>query len=1284
MASGRSRSGPPGQREVTNPLYGGAGSTQPKTIVRDYGFGAAGGFVTLGGTRIAYSSWTDGTIVAVVPAMPPALPAPSVAQMAASHTGELAVERCLGGKTGATSTTGSCNDGRKSVLGITLTVATSQMHAARAPVVVSPGQKIQAAINAAKPGDLLLVQPGTYEEMLVMTKPVRLQGVGSSSTIINVVTAPSENVQAWLDYVGPLLSANSGYLLPGQPAFATTGSQGLAQPGDVAAVLGDEGAAVTVLGKNLVSLLGICPFAFNNAPATESAYCLHDENYPNLLRPWLRPNARIDGFTITGANSAPGVMLNGYNRYLEVSNNRIHTNAGTNAGGILLGHVGQQDLGDVNAHNEFVSIHNNLVTQNAGLESTGGGGVVIGAGSANYRVYENFVVANFAAGQGAGVSHIGSVATSLFGPNADPDAAFLMPTFWGSTTDVPSSDRNVGVIDRNTIVFNESFSQGVTTTGGGVFVGGTPPAAGAPQLGSGNVRISNNLIQGNAASGGDGGGVSLLGTAGQSNYVVGLYNNIIANNVAAFAGGGVVLRDAGRAELVHDTIVNNDSLGTAGDAFIGPTQSAPSVSGVFVRNTLGGSSDPNRPKITNTIIWHNRSFRFGPTSGGFQVPGAPTTYGLIACTSSPCTADGFWDLGASGGTLQTFGTTTSTGGTAPSFVAQYVNGDRHSAYQTDAGTTILVPAALDEGGNFIRPQFGPLSLTRANDTRFANYHLSAPDPGISLSSSTGSGGYGTGTGAVPAALLFDIDAQPRPTATPHRGADQVTGFVPQPTALDDAATTTGGPVTITVLTNDNLATPAAGKPLLVTGIANLVGGSATTDGTTVIYTPQAGFNGLGSLTYTVSGPGGEASAVVRINVGASAPQLSVSPSALNFGDLNRGSVSAPQTVTVSNLGNAALTGLAVSLAGGDAGEFALPPPPGCGSTLAVGASCNVSVTFGPTSATLGAKEATLNVTESGGSTASVSLVGTSLGTGLTIASAPLAFGFQTINQASPTQTVQIVNNGNDIAYFTWTAGGANLNQFIISDGCPTVPATPPDPRRYVVPGGVCGIDVAFRPTSGGLKSASLSITPTGGAAVPVSITGTGVAVGLTRLPAALSFGSVPVGASSASQAVTVTNTGAAPVQIALSFSGSSASQFSQTGSCPVAPAAIAAGANCVANVVFTPTGNGGNRNATLTVTPLGNTALSLTVGLSGTATAPNLALACPSGCFSANSTYSFGPVNGSLSRTFTLSNAGATAVAFTIGSITAAKTTGGNGSYSVAGGTCAVGGTLGSARRARS
>ena len=50
---------------------------------------------------------------------------------------------------------------------------------------------IQTAIDAASPGDMIIVPPGIYNEMLIMWKPVRLQGVGAASSIVDANTQPA-------------------------------------------------------------------------------------------------------------------------------------------------------------------------------------------------------------------------------------------------------------------------------------------------------------------------------------------------------------------------------------------------------------------------------------------------------------------------------------------------------------------------------------------------------------------------------------------------------------------------------------------------------------------------------------------------------------------------------------------------------------------------------------------------------------------------------------------------------------------------------------------------------------------------------------------------------------------------------------------------------------------------------------------------------------------------------------------------------------------------------------
>jgi hypothetical protein len=514
-----------------------------------------------------------------------------------------------------------------------------------------------------------------------------------------------------------------------------------------------------------------------------TAYCLQNENplaltFP-LPLPVFRPNARIDGFSLIGSSQAAAVMVNAWARFLEVGNNRIYNNLGVFAGAIRVGHAGAPlPLADENAGNRNVRIHHNQITQNAGLDAEGGGAVVLGTGSDDYEVSSNFIAGNFTAGQGAGIAHIG-----------------LSPG---------------GRIDRNTVVFNESFSQTFTRAGGGIYVGGTPAAVGALTPGSGNVRVSNNLIQGNQAAAGDGGGIALgnvngadveqsAGAAGR--HRIRIFNNVIANNEAALAGGGVALQDAAYVEIVHNTIVRNDSLATAGAAFTaGPLQSVPQPAGIVSRGhtpglaaALGaGAPAYSDPLLVNSIVWQNRSFYFGEVAGGVQIPGdpnpTPPTYGLLANAATP-----IWDLGvlgaAAGAALNpdssvltsVAGYAPSNVATPPSFVEQYFNGPRNPAILPPETTIgIQAPAAFDEGGNFIRPMFGPLTLNRADGSFFGNYHLTSGVGGAALNAIYP-------PGAVPGALLFDFDREPRPEApsqgVPHRGADQKLAAAPPTTPI---------------------------------------------------------------------------------------------------------------------------------------------------------------------------------------------------------------------------------------------------------------------------------------------------------------------------------------------------------------------------------------------------------------------------------------------------------------------------------------------------------------------
>jgi hypothetical protein len=107
--------------------------------------------------------------------------------------------------------------------------------------------------------------------------------------------------------------------------------------------------------------------------------------------------------------------------------------------------------------------------------------------------------------------------------------------------------------------------------------------------------------------------------------------------------------------------------------------------------------------------------------------------------------------------------------------------------------------------------------------------------------------------------------------------------------------------------------------------------------------------------------------------GAQAPAMTLNPTSLSFGSRQIGTTSAPQTVTLTNSGTAALTISGITLTGTNPGDFAKTTT--CGSSLAAAASCAINITFTPTAT--GSRSATLQIADNAaGSPHSVALSGT--------------------------------------------------------------------------------------------------------------------------------------------------------------------------------------------------------------------------------------------------------------------------------------------------------------------
>ena len=100
----------------------------------------------------------------------------------------------------------------------------------------------------------------------------------------------------------------------------------------------------------------------------------------------------------------------------------------------------------------------------------------------------------------------------------------------------------------------------------------------------------------------------------------------------------------------------------------------------------------------------------------------------------------------------------------------------------------------------------------------------------------------------------------------------------------------------------------------------------------------------------------------------SAPAVRLTPSSLTFATQNVNSTSSAQSVMLSNTGNAALSITSIAASG----DFAQTN--NCGTSVAAGANCSISVTFTPTAA--GSRTGSVSINDNAsGSPQSVSLTG---------------------------------------------------------------------------------------------------------------------------------------------------------------------------------------------------------------------------------------------------------------------------------------------------------------------
>jgi Abnormal spindle-like microcephaly-assoc'd, ASPM-SPD-2-Hydin/Galactose oxidase, central domain/NHL repeat len=353
---------------------------------------------------------------------------------------------------------------------------------------------------------------------------------------------------------------------------------------------------------------------------------------------------------------------------------------------------------------------------------------------------------------------------------------------------------------------------------------------------------------------------------------------------------------------------------------------------------------------------------------------------------------------------------------------------------------------------------------------------------------------------------------------------------------------------------------------------------------------------------------GSPQSVPLTGTGASSagPAVTLAPPNLTFASQNLGTSSAPQSVTLTNSGSAALTITGISIAGTNTGDYSETNT--CPASLAANANCTISVTFKPTAT--GARTANVSVADNAtGSPQSVPLTGTGASNtapAVTFAPTNLTFASQNVGSSSAPQSVTLTNSGNAALTITGVSvSGANAGDFSQTNTCPASLAANAN----------CTISVTFKPTAAGARAASVSVADNAtGSPQAVALTGIGATTTptLTVNPTSLTFSSQTVGTPSAPLSVTVANTGTSPVQFTgFAIAGANSGDYVLgSGTCN-STGTLAAGTNCTIAVIFTPAAAGA-RTAALSIAD-NATESPQAVTLTGTGVASEVIVTVPPG-----------------------------------------------------------------------
>jgi hypothetical protein len=277
--------------------------------------------------------------------------------------------------------------------------------------------------------------------------------------------------------------------------------------------------------------------------------------------------------------------------------------------------------------------------------------------------------------------------------------------------------------------------------------------------------------------------------------------------------------------------------------------------------------------------------------------------------------------------------------------------------------------------------------------------------------------------------------------------------------------------------------------------------------------------------------------------------VSFSPVSLDFGSVDPGTTSTPQTVTVTNNQATALAINGISTSGN------YSQTNNCPASLPASTTCAIQVSFAPTVS--GAIPGVLAlVTNADPSGAAVDLTGIGSGSvtaNLSFSPAAVAFADQEAGTTSATQPVTLTNTSG-VSSLTINSVSSSTPNYIENDTCS---------GQVLSPGATCTINVSFAPIANLAPltyAGAITVSDSDGTSPNVfGLSGTGVAP-VTTSPPNVDLGTVFYSAEP-TQTVTITNNHNGTEDITLN----SPSAFSVNSSCP---GSLPAGGQCNVDLQF--------------------------------------------------------------------------------------------------------------------